>query len=258
LGLAQLFISAQRDEVARATEGSVKFSDFFSSDFLIRLSIGNLEYVLLIVSMLMTRMVLLRAVAISSGIVGATYSFYWLGDPVGTFWEVAFTLVNVGQLALISYRNISEKFTDDEAAFYKQVVPSLQPHQVRRLIRTGMWLNADPGTELIRQGEIVSHLIFLKSGAVEILFDGKAVALSGEGSLVGELGIRAGKPASATVIVREPARCLALQRKALRKLMNADSQIAHAIDNANQHNLEAKLMQMNRTTLQAVQRLEIA
>lgn len=235
----------------------MKFSDFFSSDSLARFLVGNLEYLLLIVSMLMTRMALLRAVAISAGIVAAINS-YWLGDPIGTFWQAIFTLVNIGQLALISYRNLSEKFTEEEVAFYEKVVPGLQPHQVRRVIRTGLWRNADPGTELIRQGEPVSHLIFLKTGTVEILFDGRLVGVSGAGSLVGELGMRAGKPASATVVVREPARCLALQRQPLHKLMKADSEIAHAIDNANRQNLEAKLMQMNQTALQAAQGLEIA
>ena len=232
--------------------------DFFNPAFLTRLFVGDLEYVLLIISMMMTRMVLLRAVAISSGVAGATYSFFWLSDPVGTFWEVVFTLVNIGQLALIFYRNISEKFTDDEAAFYEQVVPSLQRHEVRRVLRTGLWLNADPGTELIRQGELVSHLIFLKSGAADILIDGNPVGVSREGSLVGELGIRSGKPASATVVVREPTRYLALERKALCKLMNADSEIAHAIDTANRQNLEAKLLEMNRTALQANPDLKIA
>jgi len=38
--------------------------------------------VLLIISMLMTRMLMLRAIAVSSGVAGATYSFVWLSDPI--------------------------------------------------------------------------------------------------------------------------------------------------------------------------------
>ena len=45
-----------------------------NSALLTRYFVGNLEYVLLIASMLMTRMLLLRVLAISSGLVGASYS----------------------------------------------------------------------------------------------------------------------------------------------------------------------------------------
>ena len=57
-----------------------------NSEIITRFLVGDLEYVLLIVSMLMTRMIMLRIVAVSSGLAGASYSFIWLSDPIGTFW----------------------------------------------------------------------------------------------------------------------------------------------------------------------------
>ena len=116
-----------------------------NSEILTRLLVGDIEYVLLIISMLMTRMLMLRAIAVSSGVAGATYSFVWLSDPIGTFWEVTFTLVNIGQIALITYRNVSTRFSEEERAFYSQVVPALEAYQARCLMRTGVWLEADPG-----------------------------------------------------------------------------------------------------------------
>src|SRR6266704_2844784 len=85
---------------------------------------------------------------------GAAYSFFWLSDPVGTFWEVTFTLVNIGQITLMTFRNRSTRFNVDEQAFYTQIVPSLEPYQVRRLLRIGLWLDAEPGTQLTYQGEV--------------------------------------------------------------------------------------------------------
>src|SRR5262245_63277996 len=82
-----------------------------NSELITRLFVGNLEYVLLITSMLMTRMLMLRMFAISSGVAGASYSFFWLSDPVGTFWEIAFTVVNVAQIALMAHRNRDRKST---------------------------------------------------------------------------------------------------------------------------------------------------
>jgi CRP-like cAMP-binding protein len=223
-----------------------------NSALLTRYFVGNLEYVLLITSMLMTRMLLLRVLAISSGFVGACYSMFWLSDPVGTFWEMAFTLVNVAQIALITYRNGSSRFNDEERAFYKQIVPTLEPHQTRRLMQIGTWRDGGPGTELTRQGETVSHLIFLRSGVASVLVDGRRVGNCSEGDLIGEISIRTGKPATATVVASESIRYFALERDALHRLMKADPEIALAIDVNNRLDLESKLVRMNQAALQLV------
>ena len=64
-------------------------------DLLTMLFVGNISYLLLTISMMMTRMLMLRTVAIGSGISGGIYDYFWLNDLVGTFWEVAFTSVNL-------------------------------------------------------------------------------------------------------------------------------------------------------------------
>jgi len=220
-----------------------------NSELITRLFVGNLEYVLLITSMLMTRMLMLRMFAISSGVAGASYSFFWLSDPVGTFWEIAFTVVNVAQIALMAHRNRMAQFSDEERAFYAQVVPTLEPYQVRRLMRGGVWRDGHTGTELIRQGELVSHLIFLRSGEVSVLVNGRQVGVCTEGNLIGEISIRTGRIATATVIANASIRYLALERDAVHRLMKADPEIALAIDVSNRLDLESKLIRMNETAL---------
>lgn len=217
----------------------------FDVDFITRLLVGNLSYVLLVISMMMTRMLLLRLVAIGSGLAGLVYSYFWLDDPVGTFWEIVFSLVNIIQIALITYQNLVARFSDDEQLFYDRVVPALEPRQVRRLLRAGTWLDAEPGTELICQGQSVSHLVFLRSGKARILVDKNPVGTCMAGSIVGEIGISTGAPATATVVVEEPLRYFALERDVLRKLMRNDPDIASAIEKGNLRNLEHKLARMN-------------
>lgn len=226
----------------------------FDIEFVTRMLVGNLEYLLLIISMLMTRMVLLRIFAISSGVVGGAYSFFWLYDPVGTFWETIFTSVNVVQVVLIAYRNAWSSFSADERAFYIQVVPELEPNQVRRLLRCSSWLEAEAGTRLTRQGEVVSHLIFLKGGQADVLLDDVSVGVCKSGALIGEISIRSGQPAIATVVATERIRYLIIERKALCKTMKADPEIGRAIDQASRQMLEYKLVQMNRAAAVAVSR----
>ena len=217
----------------------------------VKLLVGNLSYLLLIISMLMTRMLPLRLVAIGSGAAGACYDFFWLSDPVGTFWETTFTLVNMAQLVLMAYRNAATKFEDDERAFYNAIAPDLSPYQVRRLLRTGSWLDADPGQELIRQGSVASHLIFLRSGQADIYFEGKRVTTCVPGSLIGEISISTATPATATAVAAAPVRYLALERDALHKMMKADPDIEHTIDRAIRGSLLERLLRANKAETQS-------
>lgn len=215
----------------------------FDSAFLNRLLVGNIEYILLIISMLMTRMVWLRVLAIASGIAGLVYSACWLHDPVGIFWETAFTLVNVVQLALIKYRNVTARFSDADRDFYTRVFPWLEPYQMRRLLKTGKWRTAPAGTELTRQNELVSHLCYLNTGCLEVRVNGFTVGVCEPNSLIGEISIASGQPATATVVARDEIHYFALEREPLHKLMKADAEIAAAVERSLRRNLETTLIQ---------------
>jgi CRP-like cAMP-binding protein len=220
----------------------------FDADFS-RLFVGNLTYVLLVISMMMTRMLWLRLVAIGAGATGVMYAVFWLSDPVITFLESVFTLVNVVQILVIMYRNHLARFSEEERMFYDGIVPELEPHQALRLLRVGEWRDAKPGAELIRQGQPVSHLLFLRSGKVSVMVDNKLIGTCVGGSLIGEIGIATNAPATATIVVVEPVRYLAFERETLQKVMHADPEIASAMDHGNLRNLEKKLANMNEKAL---------
>jgi hypothetical protein len=215
----------------------------FDTAFINRLLVGNIEYILLVISMMMTRMVWLRSLAIASGVAGFIYSAWWLHDPVGVFWETVFTLVNVVQLALIKYRNFAARFSADDRDFYDRIFPQLEPHQMHRLLKTGRWLTGPTGTKLTQQGEVVPHLCYLFSGTLEVLVHDTPVGACDPKSLIGEISIASGQPATATVVARDEIHYLALEREALHKLMKADADIAHAVERSLRRNLETTLIQ---------------
>jgi CRP-like cAMP-binding protein len=219
----------------------MKIDASFVSQFIV----GNLTYVLLIVSMLMTRMFWLRIFAIGAGAVGAIYTWFWLGDPISTTWELIFVAVNVVQIMLASYRNAVMTFNPDERVFYNLVVPSLEPHQVRNLLRIGEWRRAETGTRLLEQGAVASHLIFIRSGLVQIQHEGRMVGTCGSGSLVGEISVANDEPATATAVVSTDVQYFAIEKIALRRLKKSDPAIAQAIESCSRQNLRNKLVQMN-------------
>jgi hypothetical protein len=217
-----------------------------NSDFLSRLLVGNIEYILLVISMMMTRMIWLRALAIASGVAGFVYSAWWLHDPIGIFWETAFTFVNIVQLLLIKYRNLTALFSEDDRELYIRIFPQLEPYQMRRLLKAGKWMTAPAGTELTREGELVSHLYFLSSGSVEVLFGSVKVGVCDPKSLIGEISFASSQPATATVVSRDQIRYFAFEKDALHKLMRADPEIDRAVEGSLRRNLETTLIQ--RTT----------
>ena len=222
------------------------------SDLLKRLLVGNIEYVLLVISMLMTRMVWLRTLAVGSGVAGFIYCTWWLHDPVGMFWEPTFTLVNVAQLALLKYRNVATRFSDNDREFYLRIFPQLEPYQMRRLLKAGLWLTGPAGTELTRQGVVVTHLCYLRSGHLEARVDGLTVGQCAPNSLIGEISIANGQPASATVVAMEEIHYLALEREALHRLMRQDAEIAHAVERGLRRNLESVLIQRTKPSTSGV------
>src|SRR5262249_54147941 len=148
---------------------------------------------------------------------------------------------------LVSYRNATSVFSREEQSFYDFVVPALEPHQVRRILSIGEWREAPPGTRLIEQGSIVSHLIFIRSGRVDILYHGKAISSCGPGQLIGEISAVGEEtvPATASAVVADTVRYLALERSILQKVKDSDPSIGRAIEVCSRRSLRDKLVEMN-------------
>ena len=207
--------------------------------------VGHAGYVLLILSMMMTRMLWLRIIAIGAGILQALYYGVWLHDPVGTFWETIFTLTNVAQLAIIAYRNRAAHFSADERAFYETAVPTLEPADARRLIAAGHWVDAAPGTVLTREGENAPELAFIVSGEVAISVSGRKVGDCGPGSFIGEISVSSNMPASATATVVTPTRYLGFRRAFVTDALDKNGEIGLALELAFRHGLRDKLLRTN-------------
>jgi len=201
-------------------------------------------YLLLIISMLMTRLTWLRVLAIGSGILEGAY-YLSIGDANSLFWEAMLVVTNVGQLAILAYHNRMARFTPDELAFYEIVVPTLEPSQARRLLKTGRWVEAPAGTVLSREGEVVADLVFLAAGEVDIKVGEQSIGHCGTGSFVGEISASTGGPATATSIARTPVRYLAFERVSLMKMLRNSSEIGQAVELAFRHGLRDKLIRSN-------------
>lgn len=210
------------------------------STFTVQNLVGHASYLFLIASMLMTRMALLRVLAVGSGLLSVSYSLM-IADHVSAGWEVLFVAVNLGQLSLQAWRNRASRFSPAERLFREAVVPGLEPAQARRVLDAGQWRQAPAGEVMMVYGQLASHLIFIAEGEVSVAVHDAVVASYGHGELVGEMSVLTDLPATATITTLRPTRYLALERHALRRLMAHDPDIEQAIDHCYRIGMRRKL-----------------
>lgn len=160
--------------------------------------IGHLGNVLLVVSMLMRRMVVLRILVIASALIGIIYAFFWVQDPVSSFWKSLLVTVNIVQLYITWRQNSKASFTTEERLLLTAKMRGLDPGEQRKLFDLGEWVNLSEGTELTRQGVLPTHLMCISEGRAEIMIDDVKVAEIPPGGYVGEMSLISGKPATAT------------------------------------------------------------
>jgi hypothetical protein len=205
---------------------------------------GHFTYFLLIVSMLMRRMVWLRALAVASGITKIIYRAFFVLDPVSVLWETVFVLVNIGQLIVIWYYEKHHRFADEERHFAENV-PGVERSAIKRLLELSELERYAPGTALTEEGKPVGKLLYLADGVVKVEHAGRIVAVCGPGDYIGELSFLSGNPATATATVVKPARVLAFDQKRLTQATGADAQLRRTLEHALNRNLAGKLTRSN-------------
>ncbi len=207
--------------------------------------LGHFAYLLLVLSMLMRQMVWLRLFFVASAIVSIAYAFFVLTDPVGVFWESLLILVNTGQLFLIWWTNRNTQFDARETAFRFAHFPDLSARNFKILLSAGRWANLPAQTCLATEGQPVPALVYLAHGVADVRVGGNVIGLCGPGSFVGEMTVSKAEPASATVVLQEPADVWQLQAQNLRDLVARNPDINAALDAAFFRVLRARIIERN-------------
>jgi hypothetical protein len=199
----------------------------------------------IVVALAMPTVALTRIVALIAAIVGIAVAASYAGDPVGVFWWSLMAIVVVVRIVIARGRGFGGRLNAEEQLFHEQVVPGLSVSQARQLLAVGRWRDVVAGTTLTRGGQIVVELCFVTRGQVDIVVDGKRVAECGPGSLIGEVGISTGEPATATAICATPVRYLSFEAKRLYRLLDNHVQLQDAIELAVERSLREKLNRSN-------------
>jgi CRP-like cAMP-binding protein len=105
-----------------------------------------------------------------------------------------------------------------------------QRRMVARLVDE---LVAEPGEELMREGDLGHEVVFIEDGTADVRQDGALINTVGPGDMIGELAVlRDGAPRKATVVAVSPLRAMVLTSHFMRDLHTQMPDVAQAIDRA--------------------------
>jgi hypothetical protein len=230
---------------------TVWLSEILAPDALLR----HLALFLIVVAVAMPTVGLVRWAALAAAVVGILVSTVFAYDPAGFFWWSVLAIVAIVRMAMASDWSFGGRLGAEEELFHQRVVPGLGSGQVRKLLTAGKFREVVPGTALTHVGERVRELCFIVRGQVDIVVDGKKVADCGPGSLIGEIGLSTGDPATATAICATPVRYLGFDAQRLYRLLDGHVELQDAVELAIEKSLRDKIHRANVAAAHADARL---
>lgn len=84
------------------------------------------------------------------------------------------------------------------------------PKELKNLVTVIDMVDVKEGSEIFRQGRREHFAYVVESGTAEVSIDGEVVAEIPEGEMIGEIGLLAPGPASATVTAKTPMSLMAI------------------------------------------------
>ena len=206
---------------------------------------GHLSYLLLVLSMLMRRMLWLRLCVIASALVGIAFDFFWLGNPVGVFWQALLVAVNVAELTILWRNDRRAVFSDEEDGFRAQFLLGLSPGRARRFLDLGRWEDLPEGKVLTVEGETPEFLCYIAMGEVAVHSGGRLVRVVAAGHFIGEMSLLGEGGAVATAILQTPARVWRIERAKVVRLRQTNHATMGVLEAAFARDMRAKLVFQN-------------
>ena len=158
--------------------------------------------------------------------------------------QIAWIVISVVGLGRRAILNAMVRFSDDDTQFLTTVFPEMPKPMARRFLDRGNWVVLSPGTVITEEGTPVANLHYLMDGQAKVVSGGQEVATL-NGGLIGEMNVRDGGPASATVTIAAPSRAFVISRNALNTLAKADADFRVLLENGMSTDIRRKLAAAN-------------
>lgn len=180
-----------------------------------------------------------------AGIIGAAYGYAMHGAYAVVLPAIVALVGGVlaGRGLLVGR---GARFDRHEQKLRRGPFAKLNRGMARHLIDQGVWIDGDPGDELTREGEPVTHLHWLAEGKAEVIVEDTPTGTCGPLSFIGEATVFSGEPATGTVRLVAPARVWSVEAETLRAYADAHPEVRQILDHGFTLSLAEKLDAMNR------------
>ena len=204
-------------------------------------------YILTAIAFLLRDILWLRVLAILANLCVAYAAFRSGGAThwIVISWATAFVIINLGHSIWLIYERHVRRFTEEEQRLRDTAFPALDPVWVRRLLRCGTWTDLQSDHYLARQGERLRELILIASGEAAVKVGERTVSHLSAGKFVGEISFLGDDPASATVLSKEPMRCIVWRQDELQRIFERRPELRNTFHAAIGRDLAQKIASHN-------------
>ena len=192
---------------------------------------GHLAFGLIAFSFLVKDILWLRIMSILASLFSVLYNFYIPVDPMwlAINWNIVFILVNLYHIAVIIYEKRPVHMNPKDKELYETLFKELTPVEYLKITKIAEWHKYTSGEVLIKHSALVTDLILIYNGTVEVEVDGNIVAELKDGQFVGEMSFLTEKSATADCVVKHDTECLMWKQPEFKDLLKRNPSLYYTI-----------------------------
>ena len=192
---------------------------------------GHLAFGLIAFSFLVKDILWLRVVSILARLFSVFYNYVIPANPMwlAINWNIVFVVVNLYHIAVIIYEKRPIKMAPKDKELYETLFKDLSPVEYLKISKVAEWKSFKSGETIIRQNHLVTDLILIYNGTVDVVVGTKKVAELKDGQFVGEMSFLTEKSATATCIVKHDTECLVWKQPEFKELLKRNPSLYYTI-----------------------------
>ena len=192
---------------------------------------GHLAFGLIAFSFLVKDILWLRLVSILASLFSVFYNYVIPDQPMwlAINWNIVFVLVNLYHIAVIIYEKRPIKMAAKDKELYETLFKDLSPVEYLKITKIANWKKYKSGDTLIRQDHLVTDLILIYNGTVDVIVKGKEVAELKDGQFVGEMSFLTEKSATADCVVKHDTECILWKQPEFKELLKRNPSLYYTI-----------------------------
>ena len=192
---------------------------------------GHLAFGLIAFSFLVKDILWLRLVSILASSFSVFYNWVIPAEPMwlAINWNFVFISLNLYHIAILIYEKRPIKMAPKDKELYETLFKDLSPVEYLKITKIANWKKFKAGDTLIRQDHLVTDLILIYNGTVDVIVEDNKVAQLKDGQFVGEMSFLTEKSATADCIVKHDTECILWKQPEFKELLKRNPSLYYTI-----------------------------